>query len=89
MRFGTRRCRSNPSAVYCLEDREFNGKSTWHGPVTPVDGGLEAPPNVTPSIALRDLGKGTGKGQDRRRVFLERGAAAGIGATSPDRPGPS
>ena len=73
------------SAVYFLEDRAFNGKSTWHGPVRPVDGGLEAPPNVTPSIALRDLGKGTGKGQDRRRVFFERGARL----DRRDKPGPA
>ncbi len=73
------------SAVYFLEDRAFSGKSTWHGPVRPVDGGLEAPPNVTPSIALRDLGKGTGKGQDRRRVFLERGARL----DRRDEPGPA
>ena len=75
----------DPSAVYYLEDRDFSGKSTWHGPVTPVDGGLEAPPTVTPSTALRDLGKGTGNGRDRR-VFVERGArlaARGKAGASP------
>jgi hypothetical protein len=69
------------SAVYFLEDRAFNGKSTWHGPVRPVDGRLETLPIVTPSIALKDLGKG----QERRRLFLERGARL----DRRDTPGPT
>ena len=60
----------DPSAVYWLEDRDFTGTSTWHGPVTPVGGGRAAPPDVTPSIALHDLGRG--QGQTRHLVLLER-----------------
>jgi hypothetical protein len=62
---------ADASAVYWLEDRDFGGTSTWHGPVTPTQGGLEGPPDVTSSTALTDLGKG--QGQKRRKVFLERG----------------
>ena len=33
---------ASPQATYWLEDVDFNGKSTWHGPVRPVD--LVGPP---------------------------------------------
>jgi hypothetical protein len=59
------------SAVYWLEDLDFNGTSTWHGPVTPVDGGLQAPPDMAPSEALHDLGKGAKR---RGKTFLTEGA---------------
>ena len=31
--------RETPDIAYWLEDVDFDGVSTWHGPVTPVDGG--------------------------------------------------
>ena len=61
----------DPSAVYWLEDLDFNAGSTWHGPVTPVVGGLEAPPGVPVSTVLTDLGKSSSP--TRRPVFLEQG----------------
>ena len=50
------------SAVYWLEDVDFNGKVTAHGPVIPVDGVLQTPPAVASSVALRDVNK-----ESRRR----------------------
>jgi hypothetical protein len=59
---------SSWSVVYWLEDVDFNGKSTWHGPVTPVAGSLIAP-DIPLSTELRDLGR-RGKG---RKVFVTHG----------------
>jgi hypothetical protein len=62
---------ADPSAVYWLQDLDFNGTSTWHGPVTTVDGGIEAPADVVASGSLGDLAKG----QKRRgKIFDDRGA---------------
>jgi hypothetical protein len=46
---------TDPSAVYWLEDVDLNGQSTWHGPVSPVAGGVQVPPVVTSNA----LGEGT------------------------------
>ena len=47
----------NRTAVYFIQDVDFNGTSTWHGPMTPVEGGLQVPPNVASSGSLRDVNK--------------------------------
>ncbi len=46
---------ADPSAVYWIEDKDFSGSSTWHGPVSPVAGGVQMPPVVTSN----SLGEGT------------------------------
>jgi hypothetical protein len=61
---------TDPSAVYWLEDLDFNGTSTWHGPITPVEGGLQAP-EVPTSSALGDLGK---RARRRGTVWVDHGA---------------
>ncbi len=45
----------DPQAVYWLEDVDLDGRSTWHGPVTPAAGGAQVPPVVTSNA----LGEGT------------------------------
>jgi hypothetical protein len=45
----------DPGAVYWLQDVDFNGQTTWHGPVSPVAGGVQVPPVVT----SKSLGEGT------------------------------
>ncbi len=46
---------ADPTAVYWLEDVNFDGQSAWHGPVTPQPGGAQILA-VVPSSAL---GEGT------------------------------
>lgn len=58
------------SVAYWLEDLDFNGKSTWHGPVTPVAGG-PALPDVAPSAELHELSKRT----KAWKVFVTHGEA--------------
>ena len=55
------------TAVYWLEDIDFNGKTTLHGPVTPVAGTLQSPETVTVSADLKDLGRRT----KHRRVMVK------------------
>ena len=76
---------ADPSAVYWLEDVDFNGTRTLHGPVTPVQGPLDAPPNVTSSAALHTLGNG----QARRPVRCSSREAPGRSDPSAPAPGPS
>ncbi|MEP6593303.1 MAG: hypothetical protein ABJC51_06400, partial [Acidobacteriota bacterium] len=38
---------ADPSAVYWLEDVDLDGRSTWHGPVTPFAGGVQIPAVAT------------------------------------------
>ncbi len=45
---------ADPNVTYWLEDVEFNGKSTWHGPITPVDSALQEP-TIDDSAELDDL----------------------------------
>ena len=71
-------------ALYWLEDVDFLGKSTWHGPITPVDGGLQTPPDVVESTALRELGT---RGKRRGKLFVDRGANVERPRKS-DRPAP-
>ena len=59
------RTAASPQATYWLEDVDFNGKSTWHGPVRPVD--LVGPP-ASPadnSPTLGGLGRGVGHTEER------------------------
>ena len=69
---------SDRSAVYWLEDLDFNGARTWHGPVMPAEGGLQVAPELAPVTALRDLGKQLKR---RGKVF----SAAGPGSAAPSR----
>ena len=50
---------ADPTAVYWLEDVDFDGTSTWHGPVSPVAGGVQMPPVVVSNA----LGDGTCRAQ--------------------------
>lgn len=70
---------SNPSAVYWLEDLDFNGTHTLHGPVTPIDGRLEAAPEIASSNALRELSK---QFKRRGKVFSMAGAKLETAAKS-------
>lgn len=56
-------------AVYWLEDVDFNGKSTWHGPVTP--GASVGSVAVEDSPLLSGLGRGVGYSQERFVVAPE------------------
>jgi hypothetical protein len=62
---------ADPSAVYYLEDLDLNGTKTMNGPVTPVDGGLQAPPVTVTSTSMRELGH---RSKRRGRINEERGA---------------
>src|SRR5262245_14131220 len=42
-RWDTAPAASDSGAAYWVEDVEFNGRSTMHGPVTPIDSQLQAP----------------------------------------------
>jgi hypothetical protein len=55
------------TAVYWLEDVDFNGKTTLHGPVTPVAGTLQSPDSVNVSADLKDLGRKS----KHRRVLVK------------------
>ncbi|HZP48857.1 MAG TPA: C25 family cysteine peptidase [Vicinamibacterales bacterium] len=57
---------ASASAVYWLEDLDFSGKSTMHGPFVPVAGGVNVPTGVAVSSDLRDLGRQSG----RKKVFI-------------------
>jgi hypothetical protein len=61
----------DPAAVYWLEDVDFNGTSTWNGPITPVDGGVNGAPNVQRSTTLNELGA---REKRRAKVMYARGA---------------
>ena len=52
--------------VYWLEDIDFNGKRTLHGPVAPVAGTLQAPDAIATSGDLKDLGR---PAKDRKVFF--------------------
>jgi hypothetical protein len=68
------------SAVYWLEDVDFRGVSTWHGPIAPVAGGLQTPPEISSSSALRDLAK---RAKRRGHVFSTQTARAGLAKERP------
>jgi hypothetical protein len=75
---------ASPGVTYWLEDVDFNGKSTWHGPVRPVD--LVGPP-ASPadnSPTLSGLGRGVGHTEERFTTSSEPGTetAAALGARS-------
>ena len=66
---------ASPRATYWLEDVDFNGKSTWHGPVRPAD--LVGPP-ASPadnSPTLTGLGRGVGHTEERFTTSPEPEAA--------------
>ena len=89
---------ASPAAVYWLEDVDFNGKGTWHGPVAPVV--LATTAAETPdenSRSLDGLGRGAGHSSERFLTSIdplrETGAALAVGqspslvqraATAPD-----
>jgi hypothetical protein len=54
----------SPKAVYWLEDVDYNGKSTWHGPVTP-GAAAATPPPVENSPLIGGLGRGVGYREER------------------------
>jgi hypothetical protein len=56
----------SPRVVYWLEDVEFSGKTTWHGPVSPVDA-TDRPGivHVEDSPLLAGLGRGVGYSEER------------------------
>ncbi len=60
------------AVTYWLEDIDFSGTATLHGPVTPLPGGSVAPSTITPSTDLRDLNRRV----RNRRVFMRRGESA-------------
>jgi hypothetical protein len=62
---------ADAEALYWIEDLDFNGKSTWHGPANPVAGGLQAPPDTVQSTTLRDVGR---NGRRRGKLFVTEGA---------------
>ena len=55
-------------ATYWLEDLDFNGTSTMHGPITPVAGALAPEPTVAQASDLNSVGKSRGaEGLSRAR----------------------
>ena len=60
---------ASPKATYWLEDVDFNGKSTWHGPLRPIVLAVtnEGPPDPLPenSPTLSGLGRGVGHQAER------------------------
>ncbi len=68
---------ASPAAVYWLEDVDFNGKSTWHGPIRPD--ALTAVPDSVPnpllenSPTLTGLGRGVGHHEERFTTSRESG----------------
>ena len=56
----------SPQAVYWLQDVDFNGTSTWHGPITP-GAALARPgaPVAGDSPLLAGLGRGVGHREER------------------------
>ena len=84
--------RTTPGVTYWLEDVDLDGTSTWHGPVTPVDGGhlIDVGPPApgegvrgANSRSLQGLGQGCGA---QRRRFLTGPRTAG-GPGRPELPG--
>ena len=70
---------TSPRAVYWLEDVDYNGTSTWHGPVTP-GAPLAAPPPVENSPLLSGLGRGVGYREERFTAAPEPDAAIALRA---------
>ena len=80
---------ATPDIAYWLEDVDFDGVSTWHGPVTPVDGGHlidVGPPAPGEGVEGSNSRSLEGLGQDRvaRRLRFLTGDAPG----RPEGPGP-
>ena len=75
--------RETPDIAYWLEDVDFDGVSTWHGPVTPVDGGHlidVGPPAPGEGVEGSNSRSLEGLGQDRvarRHRFLTGDEAVG------------
>ena len=75
--------RETPDIAYWLEDVDFDGVSTWHGPVTPVDGGHlidVGPPAPGEGVEGSNSRSLEGLGQDRvarRHRFLTGEEAVG------------
>ena len=84
--------RTIPGVTYWLEDVDLDGTSTWHGPVTPIDGGHlidvgpPAPGEGVRGVNSRSLqGLGQGRGAQRRRFLTGPRTAGGPGR--PELPG--
>ena len=80
---------ATPGIAYWLEDVDFDGTSTWHGPVTPVDGGHlvdvgpPAPGEGVEGSNSRSL-KGLGQARvARRQRFLAGDEAVGFAGGPP------
>jgi len=59
----------DPTVTYWLEDVEFNGKTTWHGPITPVVGQLNETTNSAADSA--ELGAiGNDAAANSRQIFF-------------------
>jgi hypothetical protein len=61
---------------YWLEDVDVKGKSTWHGPVTPENGGPEMPQGVQAAL-LSSLGKEASRSQGADAIWREEGPGKG------------
>jgi hypothetical protein len=61
---------------YWLEDVDVKGKSTWHGPVTPENGGPEMPQGVQAAL-LSSLGKEGSRSQGADAIWREEGPGKG------------
>jgi hypothetical protein len=61
---------------YWLEDVDVKGKSTWHGPVTPENGGPEMPQGVQAAL-LSSLGKEASWSQGADAIWREEGLGKG------------
>ncbi len=77
---------ADETAAYWLEDVDLNGHSTWHGPVSPVAGGVNMPPvqtsNALGSDPCRVQAPTTSvsipcNSGDAPSAFLEAGAGGG------------
>ena len=81
---------ATPDLVYWLQDVDFDGTSTWHGPMTPVAGGHlidvgpPAPGEGVAGESSRALSRLAEVQGARRRTFLTHGQAPGVtrGATT-------
>ena len=69
---------ATPDIAYWLEDVDFDGVSTWHGPVTPVDGGhlIDVGPPA-PGEGVEGSNSRSLKGLDQARVARRQRFLAG------------
>ena len=79
---------ASPAPAYWLEDVDFNGKSTWHGPIRPeaLTAAIDRVSNPLPenSPTLTGLGRGVGHHEERFTTSPERGPEP-LGVAAPAR----